>query len=334
MISVVIPAHNSEKTIEKAVEGCLSQAYDKDNLEIVVVDDGSTDKTGEVAKQYPVKYIYQENAGPAAARNTGWKNARGEVVCFTDSDCVPEKDWVSRIVQGFSSMDISGVGGSYSIANPESLLARCVHQEIVERHRKMSGEVDFLGSFNVSYRKKVLEEVGGFNEEFKKASGEDNDLAYRIRKKGYKLIFDKEIKVAHYHQTNFFKYLKEQFQHGFWRMKLYRLHPDMAKGDRYAGILDFIQPPVAMLILAGLLLVTLTLILPLQGGGKSEGVSRGLLPIISGLILLLVLLQFPLAFSVIRREKEISYLFLIPMLFFRAFARGLGMLKGIWFFSR
>ncbi|MEK6691947.1 MAG: glycosyltransferase [Nitrospirota bacterium] len=308
--TIVIPAYNSERTIARVIESCLNQTV---KGEVIVVDDGSDDSTAEIVKRYPVKYIYQENSGPAKARNTGWENANGEIILFTDSDCIPEKDWVGKMLGYHSRDNIYVVGGSYDITNPESLLARCIHQEILERHRKMSGEVDYLGSFNLSYRRKILEELGGFNEEFRYASGEDNDLSYRVRKKGYKLIFDREIKVAHNHQTKFFKYLKEQFRHGFWRMKLYRLHPDMAKGDSYAGIFDFIQPPLAMVILIG---------------AFSSIFSELLLKITGGLALLLVGLQLPITFSVIKREKQISYLFFIPMLFFRTFARGLGMLQG------
>ncbi len=314
-VTIVIPAYNSERTIVRVIESCLNQMV---KGEVIVVDDGSDDSTAEIVKRYPVRYIYQENAGPAKARNTGWKNASGEIILFTDSDCIPEKDWVDRMLEYYSLNDICCVGGSYDIANPESLLARCIHQEILERHRKMSGEVDYLGSFNLSYGRNVLEEVGGFNEEFGYASGEDNDLSYRVRKKGYKLTFDREIKVSHFHQTKFIRYLKEQFRHGFWRMKLYRLHPDMAKGDSYAGVFDFIQPPLAMVILIGAFFSVF---------------SEFLLPIAGGLTLLLIGLQIPMTFSVIKREKQISYAFLIPMLFLRAFARGFGMLKGLLKFT-
>jgi glycosyltransferase involved in cell wall biosynthesis len=316
-ISIVIPAYNAQATISKTIEACLKQKCSCD-YEVIVVDDGSTDETASIIKSYPVKYIYQENGGPAKARNTGWKVSKGDIICFTDSDCVPEIHWVAKIIKYYNRHDIAGVGGSYDIANPTSILARCIHQEIMQRHLKMQGAVDFLGSFNLSYKKKVLEEVGGFNEEFKHASGEDNDLSYRIRKKKYKLIFDKDIKVAHYHQTNFFKYLKEQFRHGYWRVKLYNLHPDMTKGDRYAGLADLIQPPLSILILISIFSSLIS--------------SKIFLPVFGMTTLMLIMLEFFLVGSVIKREKDISYLILLPVLFFRSFSRGLGMLKGVWDF--
>lgn len=134
---------------------------------------------------------------------------------------------------------------------------------------------------------------------------------------GYKLIFDKDIKVAHYRQTNLFKYLKEQYHHGYWRKKLYRLHPDMAKGDSYAGILDFIQPPLAMAII---------------GTGIISFFYRPLFSVPFLLVVLLLALQLPITLTAVIKNRQYSYLCLLLILFLRAFARGVGMLKGIWRF--
>jgi len=312
--SIVIPAYNTENTISNLIEACLNQSV---KSEIVVVDDGSTDDTADIIKKYPVKYIYQDNSGPAAARNAGWKAASGEIICFTDSDCIPEKDWIRKMVDKYHLDDVGGVGGSYDIANKESVLAECIHEEIVQRHKKATGETDYLGSFNVSYRRRVLEEVGGFNKSFKHASGEDNDLSYRVKKAGYKLIFDKNIEVAHYYQTDLLKYLKEQYRHGYWRMKLYRLHPYMAKGDSYAGILDFVQPPLGMAIIGTLI---------------ASFFYRPIFSVAFLLVALLLLLQLPITLKAAIRNRRYSYLYLLLILFLRAFARGFGMLKGIWSF--
>lgn len=313
--SIVIPTYNAAKTIANTIEACLGQNFPKDKLEIIIADDGSTDNTGEIVRQYPVvQYLNQENKGPAAARNLGWNSANGEIICFTDSDCVPEKDWLSKIVAKYIAEDIGGVGGSYDIQNTESLLARCIHEEIIQRHRKFHSIVDFLGSFNVSYRKKVLQKVGGFDTSFRDASGEDNDLSYKVRKAGYKLIFDSDIKVGHFHTTKLFNYLREQYRHGYWRIMLYKIHPEMVKGDEYAGVLDFIQPPLAMVVV-GLFLISF--FYPLVFFAFCFSIA------------FLLILQLPTSYRAVIRNRQYSYLYLVPILFLRAFARGLGMLKGI-----
>lgn len=313
--SVVIPTYNSARTIRNCVEALSLQRSERDAeyIEIIVVDDGSTDNTKDILKGYPVIYIYQKNGGPAKARNNGMRNSTGEIVCFTDSDCVPEPDWVKKIIGRFSDDRIGGVGGSYDILNRDSLLVNLVHQEVVLRHLKISEAADFLGSFNLAYRRDILEKTGGFDESFKDASGEDNDLSYRVKKMGYKLIFDKDIKVSHYYPRSLSRYMRKQFWHGFWRVKLYVKHPDMAKGDGYAAGADFLWPVLASFII---LLLPFS-IFPLARILLSYSIAIG------------IFLQLPLTAGVFKNTKEAKFLLLAPLTFMRGFARGLGMAKGV-----
>jgi glycosyltransferase involved in cell wall biosynthesis len=317
-VSVVVPTYNSASTIAETIEACLAQ--DCPGVEVVVVDDGSTDDTAALAQRYPVRYLRQDNAGPASARNRGWRAVAGEIVCFTDSDCIPARDWVSRLMAGYTADEVAGVGGTYTIANSNSLLATCVHEEIIQRHLAMAEYVNYLGSFNVSYRRAVLEKVGGFDESYRIASGEDNDLSYRVTKQGYKLVFAGEAKVAHYHPSNLWRYLRQQFWHGYWRMKLYRQHPDMSGGDVYSGLLDYVQPPLCVGTLA---LMSVTLIWPV------------LWTLVGSLVLLDLCLQIPSALCVVKRTGRAKLWALAPITWLRGYARGLGMGIGVWdFFMR
>ncbi len=315
-VSIVVPAYNAAKSISGVIEALLQQDYPQDKLEIIIIDDGSTDSTAEIVKQYPVRYINQENKGPAAARNLGWRLSNNEIICFTDSDCLAEKMWVTKMVTRYTSEHVAGVGGSYDIVNPQNLLASCIHEEIIQRHLQMSGEVNYLGAFNVSYRRSVLEEVDGFDESYRIASGEDNDIAYRIKKIGYHLIFDKDIGVAHHHPTNLFKYLKRQFRHGYWRMKIYHEHSDMAGGDMYAGLMDLARPPLA---LATLVLLPFSFYFPV-------------IYIVLTLLVAILALQLPLALGIIKRTRQKKFFALIPISFVREYARGLGMALGVFRF--
>ena len=111
--------------------------------------------------------------------------------------------------------------------------------------------MDFLGSFNVAYRKAAFEAVGGFDASFPCASGEDNDLAYRLQDVGGRLRFTREAVVAHHHPTRLWPYLRTQARHGYWRMKLYAKHIGRARrGDQYAGMADLAAPPLALLVVA------------------------------------------------------------------------------------
>ena len=267
-VSVVIPAHNASQNIGEAVRQSLSQAKGSLELEVIVVDDGSTDNTSEVAEAAGAQVIRQPNAGPAAARNRGWQSANGDFICFTDSDCIPSENWVANLLRGFTGWQVGAMAGSYDIANGTSWLARWVHQEIIERHSRMPIFIRAFGSYNVAIPKYVLEAVAGFDPSYRKASGEDNDLSYRILKQGWLIAFRPQAKVAHHHPERIWRYLKEQYRHGFWRAKLYRHHYDMLPGDDYTRLKDRLEPILVLGILgfAGLAILGMTVLtVPLTG---------------------------------------------------------------------
>ncbi|MBF0479547.1 MAG: glycosyltransferase [Candidatus Omnitrophica bacterium] len=256
LVSIIVPAYNSSQTIAPCLEAIIRQSYPC--FEIIVVDDGSTDQTAEIIRTFPnVHYARQENAGPASARNHGARIARGEFFIFTDSDCVPQDHWVELLMKNFLASDIGVVAGSYGIANPESRLARCVWKEILFRHQHLMPDYPrAFGSYNFAIRRKTFEDAGGFDESYRRASGEDNDLSYKVSKAGYKIYFSREALVDHYHPTKFFKYLNEQYRHGFWRAKLYGRHIHMARGDDYTFLKD-----IAEIFVCGMLVLCLPFVL-------------------------------------------------------------------------
>lgn len=312
-VSVVIPAHNAEKTIGQTIEACINQDYGE-NFEIIVVNDGSTDNTERVVKRCPVKYIAQKNAGPAAARNRGWKASRGEIICFIDSDCVPNSNWLSTLLRHYrNDTNIDVVCGSYEIADSESLLARCIQEEIAFRHSKMPKNVRFFGSYNFSIKRSVLEKVGGFDETFLQASGEDNDLSYRVQKGGYRIVFDNNALVAHHHRDSLYRYLKDQYVHGYWRAKLYRDHPDMYSGDDYTQWKDILEVPLCGLIM---------ILLPFAW---VPYVAMGL----SLILFLYLAVQVRFSSQVLKEGKRPWFFFFLIVTFVRGFARTLGFIKGV-----
>jgi GT2 family glycosyltransferase len=121
-------------------------------------------------------------------------------------------------------------------------LARWVQQEIMERHKRMPPFIRAFGSYNVAIPRHVLQATGGFDPVYRRASGEDNDLSYRIIKKGWRIAFRPQARVSHYHPEKLWQYLMEQYRHGFWRAKLYKNHPDMVGGDDYTRLRDRLEP--------------------------------------------------------------------------------------------
>lgn len=327
MISIIIPAYNSETTLARCLEACLNQTCP--DTEIIVVDDGSADAGADVAARLGVRCIRQANQGPAAARNRGATAAGGDILVFTDADCVPEPEWLERLLTGFKP-GIVAAGGTYGIANPHSLLARMVHEEIAVRHEKMKGDVDFLGSFNVAVEAGAFRRVGGFDESFRKASAEDNDLAYRLQDAGGRLAFVPGARVAHYHPERFWPYLRTQARHGYWRVKLYMKHRGRAsRGDRYAGAADLLRPPLALCTLALAALLVPALLLHTIAPIAAALVITALAAVLAARCILGA--AAPL--RMYRRTGSLALLLLFPRVAaLRDYARGLGLVAGVWRF--
>ncbi len=321
--SIIIPAYNAQRTLAECLTACVAQDYP--DFEVIVVDDGSTDGTSAVAQQFEaVQYHRQPNGGPSSARNTGARLASGEILVYTDADCVPHADWLKRLAGGFEE-GIVAVGGTYAIANPSSRLARVVQAEIAARHRQFGSEVDFLGSFNVAYLRNGYEAAGGFDESFRQASGEDNDLAYRLHDQAGRMVFNPNAVVAHYHPERLLAYLRTQSRHGYWRVKLYRDHPRRAGGDQYAGWPDLLAPPL------GLALPFLLILLAVAGAVTGLGTLAATLGL--GLLLFYAALHLPLVMRLRHTLAAIDLLYFLMVACLRDIARAVGLLHGLWTFT-
>jgi glycosyltransferase involved in cell wall biosynthesis len=318
-VSVVIPAYNAERTIGEAVVHSLSQTKGSLQVELIVVDDGSTDDTAAIAESAGATVIRQQNAGPAAARNRGWQSATGTFICFTDSDCIPIAGWLENLLDGFTDSQVGAVAGSYEVANPSSWLARWVHQEIMERHKRMPPFIRAFGSYNVAIPRHVLQATGGFDPVYRRASGEDNDLSYRIIKKGWRIAFRPQAKVAHHHPEKLWKYLMEQYRHGFWRAKLYKAHPAMTGGDDYTRLRDRIEPILVLGILGFPLLAVV-----------------GMVPFVWPFVFVLVLyfsiqLSWPVSWWLGEGKADVLPYFGVT--FLRGFTRTFGLVVGLLRFA-
>ncbi len=263
--SVIIPAYNSMATIQASIEAVLGQVYDGET-ELIVVDDGSVDGTAGIVQHYPkARYIYQKNQGPASARNRGALEASGDILIFTDSDCCPEQGWVRGMSEAFRDESVGVAAGSYGIANPHEPLARIIHKEIRFRHLNlMSKYPKAFGSYNFAIRTELFRRLNGFNASYRRASGEDNDLSYRVLQSGLKILFLKNMCVAHYHQSKLDRYLMEQYRHGFWRARLYLDHSAMVLGDDYTFWKDILEVP--LVLLHGVFLLNLSMLSMLLWG--------------------------------------------------------------------
>jgi glycosyltransferase involved in cell wall biosynthesis len=206
--SIVIPTRNRVALLEKCLSALAKQEMDPGGMEIIVVDDGSTDGTAErvraLAEKLPfaTRVLKGGGRGPAAARNLGWRDAKAPIVLFTDDDCEPVPSWAAEMV-GFlgSSSDYAGAGGEIRRLR-DSLAARFTDDIRCMDHPGDPADVDYLVSANAAYRRAVLEQVRGFDESFPCAGGEDPELSFRVKASGKKLGKAPNAVVLHNHPAS------------------------------------------------------------------------------------------------------------------------------------
>ncbi len=220
--TVVVPAYNSQETIAVCIESLLNLQYPREKLEIIIVDNGSSDDTAAIASRYPVGVLSEEQRGAAAARNCGIREARGEYVAFTDSDCQVAPDWLTRLVRAAIENKSDAVGGRIvsAVSNPIARFTedqRVMNQE--DAIRRLKTPLPFILTANALFKKKVLDDVNGFDVAFDQAAAEDTDLCWRLHAHGCVFAYAHHAIVYHHHRLTtvglyfqFFKYGKGEVQ--------------------------------------------------------------------------------------------------------------------------
>lgn len=232
--SIIVAVHNGAKFIEECIRSLENQSCPREQYEIIVVDDGSTDGTLDVLKRLSAIVITQPRQGPAAARNAGVAKAGGEIVLFSDADCVADSKWVESMVAPFDNPEITGTRGRYK-TRQTSLVARFAQIEYEEKYEQLEKEkyIDFIDTSSAGYRRSVFIAEKGFRSVFDVASGEDTEFAYRLAKKGYRLVLSPGAFVYHRHPATLSHYLGRKFKTAVWRVFLYRSHPDKMVRDSH-----------------------------------------------------------------------------------------------------
>lgn len=224
-VSVVVPVYNGETTIRATIEHLLRQSLPP--VEIIVVDDGSTDETQNILKSFggQINVLSKTNGGPASARNAGIQAAVGSLIAFTDSDCFPNRDWLREIIKGFECERVGGVGGRVRGAS------RGLIGEYIDLHgwmnpqRGSDGTVLSLVTANACFRSAVLRQTNLFDERFPGPGAEDTELSIRVRAEGYELGFVETAVVEHRHKKTVWGYCKNIANHGEGQRVLETLWP-------------------------------------------------------------------------------------------------------------
>ncbi|WP_200343869.1 glycosyltransferase [Halochromatium glycolicum] len=259
-VSIIIPTYNRGRLLRQCLDAVLMQ-QEAPPFEVVVVNDGSTDETAEVIKEYAnVRLISQTNAGPAAARNNGAAQARGEIVVFTDDDCIPEPDWLKQLVAPFGRPEVAGAKGAYYCDQREPI-ARFVQLEYEEKYKELERHeyIDFVDTYSAAFRRNLFLAADGYDTAFTTASVEDQEFSFRLANAGHKMVFVPEARVWHRHTTTLGSYCRKKYKIGFWKVLVLAKNPNKASGDSHTPITLKIQ---ILLAAAFLPLSALALLIP------------------------------------------------------------------------
>jgi GT2 family glycosyltransferase len=228
-VSAVVCAYQAESTIEECLRSLTKLNYP--DYEILVVDDGSTDGTAELANCYPVRVISGGRLGLSGARNLGLEQAAGDIVAYLDADARADEDWLTHLVVGLDPPDAAGVGGP-NISPPEDPpVARCVSRApggpvhvLLDNER-----AEHVPGCNMAFWRDRLVEIGGFDPIYR-AAGDDVDVCWKLQNLGYSIRFHPAAIVWHHSRGRVRDFWRQQVGYGKAEALVSRNHPDKFNG--------------------------------------------------------------------------------------------------------
>ena len=231
-VSVIVCVYNGADTLDDCLEAL--ERLDYPRVEVIVVDDGSTDDSSAIASRYSrVTLIRTPNGGLSAARNRGLSEASGEIVAYLDSDARPEPEWLSYLVQPFLSTRVAGVGGPNVVPPEDPWFSQCVARAPgAPSHVLLDDRIaEHIPGCNMAFRRDVLLALDGFNPVFVRA-GDDVDLCWRLQARGWRIGFAPGALVWHHHRSSLGGFWRQQAGYGESEAWLRPLHPAKFIGRR------------------------------------------------------------------------------------------------------
>jgi cellulose synthase/poly-beta-1,6-N-acetylglucosamine synthase-like glycosyltransferase len=312
LISVVIPAYNAQEDLGNCLDALERQTIPREEYEIIVVNDGSSDGTREAATGRDVILISQPHRGAAAARNAGAHRAQGEIILFIDADCVPEINWIEAMISPFADQDVVGVSGRVR-THQEGLIPRFIQLEYDDRYGNIAKHryIDHINTATGAYRREVFWGNRGFLENL--LGAEDVELSFRLANRGHKMVSAPGAIVYHRHPESILEYARRKYHYGYWRSVVYRRHPRKAVADS--------RTPQTQKIQIGLLFLLIATAI-------GSIFWRGLVWLAGSLALLFLLTSLPFWWWVLRKDLAIGLL--TPLLLLVATASvGAGVVAGL-----
>lgn len=203
-VSVVVPVYNEAHVLSNCLQGLFDQSYPSDAYEVIVVDNGSTDGTRQIIDRYPVRYAEETSTQSSyAARNEGIRVAQGEIIAFTDADCVPHPNWLVTGVKPFRDSSVGGVAGRIVSGEPSNDVEAELRRQnwLAETATLEHSFLPYAQTANAFYRQSIFNRIGDFEETW--VSGGDADLAWRMQlETPLALVHEPGALVEHHHRSD------------------------------------------------------------------------------------------------------------------------------------
>lgn len=222
--SVVIPTYNRPLQIERCLAALAQMDYPQDRYEVIVVDDGGKTSLRSIVdgfgKGVSMTLVEQQNAGPAAARNRGVAEAKGDFIAFTDDDCMPDSQWLRQFAIALSQSPSAMVGGRTINALPNNLYSSASQALIDYLYSYYNGvnksatQSVFFASNNIAMSKSLFLEIGGFDVSFPLAAAEDRNLCDCWQQAGYKMKYVPSATIQHAHALSLKSFWRQHFGYG------------------------------------------------------------------------------------------------------------------------
>ena len=230
-VSVVIPVKDRAEELRRCLASLAALRYPREKIEIIVVDDGSSDTCREIAEDWGAIMLSSGGTGlgPSAARNIGAAAATGEILAFIDSDCTASAKWLNELIAVFGDLRVAAVGGKVEGLHTASALDRyeatmsSLSLGARQRSAREGQDTFYLPSCNLLVRRKVFLTLHGFDRTMH--VGEDVDLSYRLRDKGWHLVYLPQGTVHHEHRNRYASFMARRFDYGTSEEILQRRHP-------------------------------------------------------------------------------------------------------------
>ncbi len=236
-VSIIIPVRNRQEELKGCLESVFSQDYPSQKMEVIVIDDGSTDGTAHVAASFPCRILAnQTSRGQSRCRNMGAQEAKGQILAFIDSDCVADNGWLKELVPYFQWRRLAAVGGYVDGFYHETPLDRyeetCSPLNMGKQilYSTKDSSTFYMPSCNLLVQREAYRAVEGMKEDMH--VGEDVDLCWRFRDRGYDIAFIPRGIVHHKHRNELGKMLRRRSDYGASEAVLHALHPEKKKNMR------------------------------------------------------------------------------------------------------